>query len=257
MANTEVLTNGYVGHFAGPDSAISSGTWSTGPSLAELSALINYSAGIRADGTDFNVEASEQVEDRSFADKAGAQSRGFASAGGNIEVFTPGAGDTTSAIALAYDALSASRTKLAYLQRFVKAQGAAIAAGDEVNIFRVITDERQHNRNDASRSVGVGAKLQDNLFVNYVVPASTAAAPTLTPSSGITTDDETPLFLKVTYGGRNITVGAKYTSANEAVFKVTNGGIIIPVAAGTANLTVSYPGAAAFTPVEVVITEAE
>ena len=62
-----------------------------------------------------------------------------------------------------------------------------------------------------------------------------------------------PKVVKVSYQGRNITIGAKYASSNEAVVKVRHG-ILIPVAAGSATLTVSYPGAAALTPIAVTVT---
>ena len=256
MANTQVLTNGYVAHFAGPESAISGLGWGTGPSLTELRSLVNYSAGIRADGTDFNVEASDQVDDRSFADQAGAQSRGFASASGNIEPYTPGADDTTSIHALAYDTFNAPRTRLAYAQRFVTPQANQISAGDEINIFRVITDERAHNRNDASRSLGVGMKLQDDLFINYVVPSSVATKPAITPSS-LTLEPGDIAFVDVAYEGVNITVGATYVSSNESVFRVSEGGTIVATGVGTANLIVTYPGSDDPDPVSVTVSTPE
>ncbi|MDF2506259.1 MAG: hypothetical protein K0Q52_118 [Microbacterium sp.] len=246
MANTEVSTTGNVAILAGPDTAIPSANWSSGPTFAQISALLNVSAGVKIDGTDFNVEASEQVDDRSFADQAGSQSRGPIQASGSIEVYTPGKGDTTSPHAKAYDAFGTPRTKLVVGQRFAKAQGGPVAAGDEVNLFRVQTDARAHNRNDSSRTLGVGLVFQDNALINYIVPAAAPTIPTVAVQGGVSLTTLTPTkvaMLKVTYHGRNITAGATYTSSNEAVFTVTKSGIIIAVGVGTATLKVSYPGA--------------
>lgn len=244
MADATVISNGHLAWFAGPDSAISEANWNSGPTLAQLQTLVNHSAGIKIDGTDFGAEASDQVDDRSFADQAGAQSRGFQNASGSLEVYVPGEGDTTSAHAKAYDTFTKPRTRLALAQRAVKAQSAAIAPGDEINLFRVETDSRQHNRNDASRTTGVGLVYKGVSHINYIVPASTPTAPTASKSTvAVAVGDAA--FVDITYQGRNVTAGAKYISSNEAVATVTPGGTILGVGAGTATITYSIPGGAA------------
>jgi hypothetical protein len=250
---TAVMTNGHVAHLAGPDSAISDAHWVTGPTLAELQTLKNVSGATKVDGTDFNVESSEQVDDRSFADQAGAQSRGPLQASGNIEIYTPGRGETTGIVAETWDILGSPRTRLAYAQRFVKPQAAAIAAGDEINAFRVITDDRQHNRNDASRTLGRGMVLQDNALINYIVPSAIPTEVAVTPAGPITLEPNETAFLKATYEGRNVTAGAEYVSSDESVFIVTQNGIIIAVGEGTATLTVNILGGAEGTPINVTV----
>lgn len=254
MVDVKVLSNGKIRWGAGPSSAIANARWVSGPTLAELQSLTNVSAAVKIDGTDFGLEASDQSDDRSFADAAGSQARSFSQASGNIEIYTPAKGEVSGINVTAWDILSKTRTKLAIAQRFVKSQSSAIVAGDEVNVFRVITDDRIHNRNDVSRTLGIGLVLQDDLLVNYIVPSAVPTAPAISPSGAITLTVGTPSFRKVSYEGRNITVGAKYVSSNEAVFTVTPHGILIPVAAGTATLTVSYPGAAALAPISVTVS---
>lgn len=251
--DTSVMTNGHLGWFAAPDSTITEAHWDSGPTLEELQALVNYSATVKVDGTDFNVEASEQVEDRSFADQAGAQSRGALQASGNVEIYTPGRGDTTSINAQGWNTFATPRTKLALAQRPVVPQGAPIAAGDEVNVYRVQTDAGTHNRNDASRTLGTTLLLQDDIHINYIVPSAVPTAPAVTPSAAQALGVDDVLFLEVAYEGRNITAGAKYVSSDENVAVVTNHGIVIAQAAGTAEITVSYPGAAAAEPIEVTV----
>lgn len=254
MANTPVMTNGHLAWSAGPETSISQARWASGPILSELQALKNYSAAVKVDGTDFNAESSEQVEDRSFADQAGAQSRGTVQASGSIEVYTPGEGDTSSIHAQAWGTLATPRTRLALMQRAVKAQTAPLAAGDEVNIFRVITDGGTHNRNEASRTLATTLVLQDDIWINYIVPASTATPPAVAPTGPVALGLTGVSFLKVTYQGRNITAGAKYVSSNEAVAIVTSNGIIVARGAGTATISISYPGAATLAPISVTVS---
>lgn len=254
MPNTPVMTNGFLGWFAGPDSAITEANWDNGPTLTQLQALVNQSAGVKVDGTDFNLEASEQVDDRSFADQAGAQSRGALNASGSLEIYTPGDLGTTSTESKTWGVFATPRAKLALVQRPVKPQGAPIAAGDEVNVFRVITDGGMHNRNDASRTLGTSLILQDDILANYIVPAAVATAPAVSPAGPVSLVINRAQFLKVTYQGRNVTVGAKYTSSDESVAVVTPGGVIVAQKVGTASITVSYPGAAVLTPIVVTVT---
>ena len=250
---TAALSNGNVRWGAGADTAISDAHWAAGPVLTELASLLNITPAVKIDGTDFAPQASDQVEDRSFADKAGAQSRGFAQASGSIEIYTPGKGDTSSIEAQTWSIVSPNRERLAILQRIGVPQETALAAGDEVNVARVITDDRKHNRNDASRTLGVGLVLQDFILVNYIIPSATANPVTVSPAGPLSVSVGTPKFLKATYEGRNVTVGAQWVSDNEAIFKVTSNGIIIPVAAGTANLTVSVLGSAAGSAIAVTV----
>ncbi len=252
--NDPVMTNGHFGWFAGPETTITEAHWDSGPTLTELQALDNYSATVKIDGTDFNVEASEQVEDRSFADQAGAQSRGAMQASGAVEIYTPGKGDETSINAQGWGVFATPRTRLALAQRPVEVQTKAIAAGDEVNVFRVITDGGTHNRNDASRTLGTSLILQDDIHVNYIVPSSVATSPAVTPSGPLTLEVDDITFLKVEYEGRNITAGAKYTSSDEAVAIVTTAGIVIAIDEGAADITVSYPGAAVLAPIAVTVS---
>src|SRR5690606_5566347 len=135
----------------------------------------------------------------SFADQAGAQSRGALQASGSLELYTPGKGDTTSINALGWNTFATPRTKLALAQRPVAPQGTAIAAGDEINVFRVITDGGTHNRNDASRTLGTTLLLQDDIHINYIVPSSTPTAPTVSPAGPVALAEGEAEFLEVAY----------------------------------------------------------
>jgi len=253
MADNLILANGHVGWLAGPDSALSDSSWQSGPTKAELTTLINYSDGLKAT-SNFAVNNSTSVEDRSWADQAGAKARGYAQASGAVEPYTPGRGDTTSDIANAYNAFGTPRTKLALVQRFVTESTDALNSGDEISIFHVMTDDRKHNKTDASTSLASTLLLQDDLFINYIVPSTVPNPVTVTPSGALAVSMGTPKFLKASYEGRNVTVGAQWTSSDENIFKVTAHGVIVPIAAGTANLTVNLPGAAAGSAIAVTVS---
>lgn len=254
MTDTKILTNQYLGWFVGPSSSIPVANWSSGPTLTQLQALANCSVGLSTSGTTFNFQASSSVADRSYADAAGSESRSYSQCGGKLNAYTPSKGDTTSTYATTYAAIGVPRTPLVIMMRPVVAQANAIAAGDEVNLFNVITDARTHQRSDSSRTLEVDLLPQDYMIANYVVPSSTPTAPAVTPSGALAVTLGTPKFLKVAYEGRNITVGAKYVSSDVNIFEITNHGVIVPHAAGSATLTVSYPGAAALTPIAVTVS---
>ena len=251
---TQILSNSHVGWVAGPDSAFTSTEWINGPALASLLALVNYTAGLKSDGSNFTVSASDSVEDRSWADQAGAKARGYAKASGSVEPYTPSGSDTTSPEARAYDAFGTPRTKMALVQRFVTEGTDALATGDEISIFHVMTDDRKHTKTDASRSVQIGLVLQDDILINYIIPSATPNPVAVSPSGALAVTLGTPKFLKATYEGRNVSVGATWASSDESVFQVTAHGVIVPIAAGTANLTVTVPGSATGSPIAVTVS---
>jgi len=254
MSDVKVLSNQNLAWYLGPSSSIPDANWASGPTLTQLQTLVNDSVAVSTSGTNFNFQSSSSVADRSFADAAGSESRSYAQCGGKVNVYTPGKGDTSSAYYTTYSTLKTTRTKLAVMMRPVVGQATALAAGDEVNLFCVLTDGRTHQRSDSSRTLEVDLLPQDFMIANYIVPASTPTAPAVSPSGALTATVGTPKFLKVTYQGRNITVGATYVSSNVNIFDITNHGIIIPKAAGTATLTVSYPGAAALSAISVTVS---
>lgn len=247
MADTRILSNEHYAHLFGPESNISN--WKA-PSLANLLTLTNVSEAVKIDGTDFNVEASDQSDDRSFTDAAGAQSRSFNKASGNVEAFTPGADDTGIATTTR-GILKTPRTRLAYVQRPVKLATTTIAAGDEINLFRVITDGGKHNANDVSRSYANNLVLQDDMLVNYIVPSSTPTAVAITRIDTGTVAVGDIIFFKGLYEGRNVTSGAKWVSSDPSVVEMTAHGIGIVKDTGDADISCTVPGSAAATPVSI------
>jgi len=247
-----VLANQLVTVLIGPDTAIAD---YEKPTLAELQSLTNVSGAINWDSFDYNVQASDTADDRTLTDAAGAKSRQSSNFGGNIEFVTPKPDDVSSIYRTAYSILKGDRPKLAVVIRVNKSNSAPIAAGDVVNAYRTLADAHslvRASQNKPSYGYKVNFTPQDDIGVNRIVPAATATAVTLTPSSTLALTVGAVKFLKAAYQGVNITVGAQYVSDDETKVVVTEHGAVIGIAAGTANVTATYPGSAAGT--ELVVT---
>jgi len=96
---SKILSNQRVTVLAGLSSGIAS--W-TATSLANLEALTNVSGAVNWNSFDLNIQASEQSDDRTLTDGAGAQSRGYTNFGGTLELVHPKPDDTTSVFRQAY-----------------------------------------------------------------------------------------------------------------------------------------------------------
>lgn len=237
MPNTKIISNKRISWRVGDESEITD--W-VAPPLEDLEALDNLSAAIRLSGTTFGLQASDQVSDPTFADEAGAQELGYSNFGGNVSHKVPTAGDTTSVYGKAHEYLAEPRNALAVLQRFGMSESAALEAGQEINLFRVITDAEIHERSQTGYQMTTALKAQDDLLVNYIIPDSPAAAVAI---SGATTGAVGgATFLKAAYQGHTITLGATWTSSDETKAIVYPHGLVRYLAAGEVTINAAYPG---------------
>lgn len=254
MTDTRQTANQHVTVWCGPDTGISN--WLNGPTLAECTALTNISGAVNWDSFSLNLQASDQNDDRTLTDAAGAKERGLTNFGGDIELVQPVPGDTTSIYAIAYNIFKGDRTKLAVVVRVGPLNSTAPAAGDVVNAYHVLRDADDLVRATTSKpsyAYKVNLLAQDDVAVNAIIPAATPTAATVTASSSSLTVG-VPAFLKTTYQGRNVTVGATYTVSDPTKAIVTPHGCVIPLAAGSVSVTASYPGGAASTALALTIT---
>lgn len=251
MTDARILTNANFAWFIGPASSITD--WKK-PTLTALSSLINVTDAVRLDGTDFNVQASQMQDNRSFGDAAGAQERGFTQFGGNLEGFTPGANG--GIFATLRDILKTPRVELAVVQRPGISKTAPLAEGDVINLYHVIVDAPAHHRSDTGYSYGVELVARDDVLINYVIPKSSPSSVTISPSGTLSLEPGDIDFIKATYEGVNITIGATYVSSDESVVQVTKGGVLIADEEGTATITVTYPGGGAATELAVTVESA-
>lgn len=252
MTDTRTLSNQEVTVWIGPEGSVAN---YNAPTLAEVEAMLNVSGAVNWDSFDFNTQASDSQDDRTLTDAAGAKSRSYAQFGGNIEFVWPDPSDTASIYRQAYNMFKTQRQYFVAVIRTVKLNSLGIAVGDRVSTFHVLSDASALVRGAASYAYTVNFLAWNDLGISCIIPAAEPTAVTVT-SSG----DETaltvgvPNFLQAIYEGNDVTVGATYTSSDQTVVIVTPHGIEIPIAAGTATVTVSYPGSAAGTARPVTVT---
>lgn len=222
------------------------------PDLDELETLVNASDDTKWDGYDFGVEASDTDEDRVLTDAATAASRGYENFGGSIAFFPPLPTDSTSKTRTLRSLVSTPHTELALVQRDGYPANAAWAAGQVFNAFHVITDANAELRGDKNRYYTIDFKPKGKAGINRIVPSPVPTAVAVTGDASITMGETGQL--RAAYEGNDITVGAVYVSSDESVAVVTPHGKVIPISAGTADITATYPGSAAGSPFEVTIS---
>lgn len=239
MTNTKIISNQHIQVRIGPDTEIDD--WDA-PTLADITALEDVSAAINWDGFDFNIEASEQADDRTLTDAAGAQSRQYDQFGGAISFVRPRPDDTTSAYAIARDIVATPRTNLAIAIRTVLPATTAPAAGQTWNVYRVETDAKSEGRGDVSHFYTVNFAARDDLVVEYVVPSASPGTVTLTPSAAITDAEVGDIgFITASVEGRNITIGGTWVSSDPDIVEVTqHGAWIAKAVGGPVSITCDY-----------------
>jgi hypothetical protein len=192
---------------------------------------------------------SDDVEDRGITDPGNAVSRGFANFEATISFFRDASGvaDTSSDFVKAFQTFRTPRTYGYLVMRVAeKKWDQPWAIGDRVSVFKFIADiVVDDTEGDDSVKFTVTFLPQGLMFPYTVIRGATPAA-----IAGIaTTKSQTvaagPYVLTPTLSGKDIRAKATFTSANTAIARVTANGVVIPVAAGTTNITVNHPSATA------------
>lgn len=240
---TKVISNQRVTVLAGLASGISN--WTT-PTLAELAALTNVSGAVNWDAFDLNLQASEQQDDRTLTDGAGAQSRGFTNFGGTIQLVHPSPTDSASIYRSAYNIFSTPRVELVVAIRYGKLNSLAPVAADRWTIFRVMVDAPSIGQNDVSKYYTVTLVPRDDIRVQYIVPPASPSTITLTALAATATVGQL-IFVTATYQGWNVTKECTYTISDETKLEMVHPGIFRAKAAGSPTIIASYPAATSST----------
>lgn len=248
--STKVLSNQRVTVLAGLASGISD--W-TKPLLSELTALTNVSGAVNWNSFDINIQASDQKDDRTLTDGAGAQSRGFTNFGGNLQFVNPLPTDTASIYRQAYNIFSTPRVELVVAVRYGKSNALAPAAGDRWTVYHVIVDVVAFGENDVSKFYQVGLKARDDIAVGYIVPAAAPTTITVTPLSTTAAVGDL-VFASALYEGWDITKAATWVSSDETKLIQVHPGIFLAQAAGSPTIKAQYPGGTDSTPAAITIT---
>lgn len=250
MTATKVLSNQRVTVAAGLSSGISS--WAN-PSLAELNALTNVSGAVNWNSFDLSLKASDQKDDRTLTDGAGAQSRGFTNFGGSLQFVHPAVTDTTGVYRQAYNIFSTPRVELVVVVRYGKLNSTVFAAGDRVYVYRLLTDAVSFAEGDVSRYYSVSLVPRNDVLPNYIVPPATPVAITTAALSAAVTTGNLA-FISADYQGWDITKAATYTVSDETKLIQVHPGIFRGVAAGTATVIAKYPAATSSTALTITVS---
>lgn len=248
--STKVLSNQRVTVRAGLASGISD--WRE-PTLAEVTALTNVSAAVNWNSFDLNIQASEQQDDRTLTDGAGAQSRGFTNFGGTLELVHPRPDDTASVFRTAYNIFSTPRVELAVAVRYGPLNSTAPAAGDRWTIYHVITDAVAIGQNDVSKFYTVGLVARDDIMPNYILPAGSPDTIVVTALANTASVGDL-VFASAAYEGWDITKEATWVSSDEEDLVMVHPGIFRAVATGTPTIKATYPGATDSTTTTITIS---
>jgi hypothetical protein len=207
------------------------------PTAAEINASLDVSDAISWNDFDFNLEASNELDDPAITAIGKVIGRGFTNFGGSLSFYYPRDFDDASSVySLAYDALDAPRTKGYLVIRIDGEESSPLAAnGDLVHVFKVMTDGYAESiTGEEAFRYTVTMLPQGDFAVRTVVGSS--LTPVVLPSTLASSVGDVDK-LSATVGGRTYTYGIQWTSSNPAVATVSTAGIVTSVAAGSATIT--------------------
>lgn len=198
---------------------------------------------------DFELGASDSddVEDRGITDPGNAVTRGFANFSATLSFFRDANGsDTNSDYVKAFQTFRTPRTYGYLIIRVAeKKWNAPFAAGDRVSVYKFIADiVVDDTEGDDSVKFTVSYLPQGVLYPYTVVQAATPAAIAGVPATDTMTVGSAEV-LAPTLSGADVRSVARYSSSNTAIVSVSANGVKKALTAGTANITVTVPGASA------------
>lgn len=214
------------------------------PTAAELNAMQRIEHALSWNDWDFGIQASETVNEPSFADASNYTEFGAANYGGGFSLFYPGEyHDASNELSLAYDLTKTPGTKLFIAVRIDgnKKNSTPFADGDYIHVFLAETSSETNSiagSDSLRRTVGL---LQQSVFAVYTIVGSKDAIPvpaeaTVAVAAGASVRNPVKVL------NREFTNACRYkTSDPTKVVVGANNGVITGVAAGTADVTVTNP----------------
>jgi hypothetical protein len=212
----------------------------------ELNALLNMTNAVSYNDTDFGVQASETIDDPSFAAIGATLTRGAAQYGGSISNYYPGVfDDPSNSLSNTYDAMYQNHIGYVVIRNDGnKTWEDAWEAGDLYSIFKVITagEDQSITGADAFRytithlqqgELGVYLVVDGSPAIDVVIDSTNAGAMATVGAVGKLTADVTA-GTKV----RGYTKGLVWTSSDPTLVTVRSG-ITKRVGAGTGSVTIT------------------
>lgn len=190
---------------------------------------------------------SDTKDDRGITDPGNATTRGFSNFAGTLSFFRDAdLTNTTSPYVQAWNTFKTPRT-YGYLVIRVAEQkwNTPFAAGDRVSVYKFIADIVV---DDVSGDDAVKFKVnflpQGATYPYTTVQAATPAAIVGVPATA-TGSTGSKSVLMPTLSGTDVRAQSVYSSSNNNIVQVSANGVESFIAAGTANVTVTTPGATA------------
>lgn len=225
------------------------------PTAAEINAGVPLSDAIAWENYELAASESDAVDDRSLMDKGNATSRGAAQFGGTLSFFRPS--DPTDMTHPYSKAFAAYRTPRAYgylvtriLQNTEGVQNVA-TTGQDVSVFYFVADTFiDDTEGDDSVKFTVNFQPQGMLSVYTKVAGGTISVNPTTLSVAVDAVGK----IRALVGGRDVSAGARWTTADPEVAAVNTHGVIRGVAVGATTVTATYPGTTGTASVAVTVT---
>ena len=209
------------------------------PTADEINASLDISVAVSWNDFDFNLEASNQLDDPAITALGKVTDRGYANWGGSISFYYPKSfDDSTSEYSLVYDALDAPRTKGFMVVRIDgEESGTDATAGDLVHVLKIMTDGYSESvTGEEAFRYTVTMLPQGDFAVRTVVAGESDAAVVVSPSTlGSAAADIDAVT--ATLGGRSYTNGLTWSSSDNDIATVSAAGIVTSIATGTATIT--------------------
>jgi len=213
------------------------------PTAAEINATLDISNSISWNDFDFNLEASNQLDDPAITSVGKVVDRGYTNWGGSISFYYPRTfDDATSEYSLTYDALDVPRTKGFVVIRIDgEESGTSAAEGDFVHVLKVMTDGYAESvTGEEAFRYTVTMLPQGDFAVRTVVEGASAAAVAVSPATIASSAGDVDV-LATTWGGRVYTNGVTYTTSDATKATVSSAGVVTSVATGSATITATAP----------------
>lgn len=212
------------------------------PTAAEINATLDISDAISWNDFEFNLEASNELDDPAITAIGKVVDRGFTNWGGTISLYYPASfDDSSSSFSLAYDALDTPRTK-GYIVMRVDGEESSdqAAAGDLVHVLKVMTDGYAESVTGEEAFRYTITLLPQGDFAVRTVVAGVSANEVVLSDSTLSGNSGQVGVLRATWGGRNYTNGLEWSSDDTDVATV-RAGVVSYVSAGTADITATAP----------------
>lgn len=212
------------------------------PTAAELNAMQPVGHALSWQDWDFGIQASETVNEPSFADVSNYTDFGAAAYGGSISMFYPANyDDPTNELSLAFDLTDKPHSLLLIAIRIDgdKKNSTPFANGDFVHVFLVMTDGEANSLTGADALRRTVTLLQQSVFAVYTIVGAGAAKPVVAAPATIAVGAS--VRTPVTVLGRDVTNNMEFTTSNHLVATAGRGGILTGVSNGTASVIVRNP----------------